>query len=79
MAAIDPNIPNAAEKALEELKSSAIDAAVANGAVRNSVEVNCMAEFESDFNLFLPVYLSVCLPTYPRIWFLSYPYVFLPS
>lgn len=40
MAAIDPNIPNAAEKALEELKSSAIDAAVANGAVRNSVEVN---------------------------------------
>uniref|UniRef100_A0A914E2H7 Hydantoinase A/oxoprolinase domain-containing protein n=1 Tax=Acrobeloides nanus TaxID=290746 RepID=A0A914E2H7_9BILA len=39
MAAIDPNIPNAAEKALEELKSSAIDAAVANGAVRNSVEL----------------------------------------
>jgi hypothetical protein len=39
MATIDPNVENAAEKVLEELKSSAIEAAVANGAVISSIEV----------------------------------------
>ena len=39
MATIDPDVENAAEKVLEELKSSAIEAAVANGAVMSTIEV----------------------------------------
>lgn len=39
MSAIDPNVPNAAEKALEKLKLDVVEEAVRNGAVRETIEV----------------------------------------
>lgn len=38
--AVDPKIPDAAKEALEKAKSTAIEATVANGAVRSTIEAS---------------------------------------